>query len=416
MVEVGHDDLEALVLLADQVLNGDLDVLEGDVGSSRGPDTLAVHAASGDATGLAFNEQNTESIHAGLAGADGHGEVVGPDTVGDPLLLTVDDVVLTILGELGLTAQAGDVGSCVRLSDGKADALVTVEDAGQNAVLQGLATKVHDWRATNTETSNDVPDETSRGGAGKLISDNQLVEEIPLLWCDGSDTVWGVLGREVVRSHQTGKVSAGTHFLVDALGDLLGLVPLSHEWLNLLLNPGADLGAQGDVALVVVWGVVLRIVSNLIDAHVWYSVARTVWYHDGSAYGIKSPNSSNGSKSALSTLVTVVVAAGLATAAGAGGGGGGAAAFLVSKDPTWSLALYFLRIPAMMNQNLRGKGRGGSGYRTIVVFPELLRGVLSGDLGEDLLSTWNQSVSVNSVVDNQGWNKPGWSFWNWVRS
>lgn len=78
---------------------------------------------------------------------------------------------------------------------------------------------------------------------------------------------------------------------------------------------------------------------------------RTVWYHDGSAYGIKSPNSSNGSYCDLSSLATVVVAAGLAaaTGAGAGGGGGGAAAFLVSKDPTWSFALYFLRMPAMTN-------------------------------------------------------------------
>lgn len=70
-----------------------------------------------------------------------------------------------------------------------------------------------------------------------------------------------------------------------------------------------------------------------------------------------SPNSSNGSKSALLTLAMTVPAAGLvagaAAAFGAGGGGGGASAFLVSKDPTWSFPLYFLRIPAMTNQCLR---------------------------------------------------------------
>ena len=138
VVEVGHDDLETLVLLADQVLNGDLDVLKGDVGGSRGPDTLAVHAARGDAASLALNEQHAESVHAGLAGADGDGEVVRPDTVSDPLLLAIDDVVLAVLGELGLAAQARNVGSCVRLRDGEADTLVTVEDAGENALFQGV--------------------------------------------------------------------------------------------------------------------------------------------------------------------------------------------------------------------------------------------------------------------------------------
>ena len=51
VVEVGHDDLEPLVLLADQVLDWDLDVFEGDVGGAAGPDTLAVHAAGADTAG-----------------------------------------------------------------------------------------------------------------------------------------------------------------------------------------------------------------------------------------------------------------------------------------------------------------------------------------------------------------------------
>ena len=34
-LEVGHDDAEALVLLANQVLDRDLDVLKGDVSSTR---------------------------------------------------------------------------------------------------------------------------------------------------------------------------------------------------------------------------------------------------------------------------------------------------------------------------------------------------------------------------------------------
>lgn len=109
VVEVGHDDLEALVLLADQVLDGHLDVLEGDVGGAAAPHTLAVHAAGADAAHIALDEQHRDTIHALLTGADGGGEVVAPDTVGDPLLLAVHDVVLAILGELGLAGKVCNI-------------------------------------------------------------------------------------------------------------------------------------------------------------------------------------------------------------------------------------------------------------------------------------------------------------------
>ena len=66
VVEVGHDDwkalvyiaikrtgmgltLETLVLLANQVLNRDLDVLKSNIGGAAAPDTLAVHASRADA-------------------------------------------------------------------------------------------------------------------------------------------------------------------------------------------------------------------------------------------------------------------------------------------------------------------------------------------------------------------------------
>lgn len=102
VVEVGHDHSESLVLLADQVLHGDLDILEGDIGGATAPDTLAVHATGADTGEITLDEQKTEAVHARFAGADGSGEVVGPAAVGDPLLLAIDNVVLAILGQLGL--------------------------------------------------------------------------------------------------------------------------------------------------------------------------------------------------------------------------------------------------------------------------------------------------------------------------
>lgn len=65
VIEVGHDDyhvmlavidktlkahptLEALILLANQILDRNLDVFEGHVSSTARPDTLAVHASGVD--------------------------------------------------------------------------------------------------------------------------------------------------------------------------------------------------------------------------------------------------------------------------------------------------------------------------------------------------------------------------------
>lgn len=80
VVEVCHYDFEALVLFADEVLDGDFDVFEGYVGCATGPDALAVHAACADAAEGAFDEQDGDAVHAGFggAGADGGCEVVGP--------------------------------------------------------------------------------------------------------------------------------------------------------------------------------------------------------------------------------------------------------------------------------------------------------------------------------------------------
>ena len=94
---------EALVFLTDEVLDRDLDVLEGNVGCSATPYALAVHLAGGDTAGAALNEENTDTVHAGTTGTDGGGEVVTPNAVGNPFLFTVDNVVLAIFGKLSFT-------------------------------------------------------------------------------------------------------------------------------------------------------------------------------------------------------------------------------------------------------------------------------------------------------------------------
>src|SRR4051812_4446132 len=69
VVKVGHDDLEALVFLSDQVFNRDFNVLEGDVCGSGGPDALAVHLPDRDTWEFFFDEENGDTTHSWAAGA-----------------------------------------------------------------------------------------------------------------------------------------------------------------------------------------------------------------------------------------------------------------------------------------------------------------------------------------------------------
>lgn len=87
VVEVAEDDVDTLVLLAEQVLHGDLDVVKGDVGGSGGGGVGGLDGLCLDAL-AALDQHDAE----GLAGADTDDEVVAEDTVGDPLLGSVDNL------------------------------------------------------------------------------------------------------------------------------------------------------------------------------------------------------------------------------------------------------------------------------------------------------------------------------------
>jgi hypothetical protein len=290
VVEVCHDDFEALVLFADEVLNWHFDVFEGDVGSTARPDTLAVHAAGADAAEAAFDEQDGDAVHAFVGGADCSSEVVGPecisdctederrsidlpDTVGDPLLLAVDDVVLAILAQLGLAGKICNIRAGIRLGDGQADALVTTENVGKDTVFESLLSVLVDRWATNTKSTEDVPDETTRARTRQLICDQELVEQIPLLCRDTGGSVLDEMCRVWVDSEETREPSTLSHGLVHAVWNLLRFVPLGDVRHDLVLHPLTDLGAEVCMSLVEVWGVV-AVVPRWV--RIWDHVAERV--------------------------------------------------------------------------------------------------------------------------------------------
>lgn len=113
VVEVSHDDLEALVLLANEVLDWDLDVFKGDVGCATGPDTLAIHSSGRNTTGLALNEEHRDTVHALVACSNGSGKVVAPNTVCDPLLLAIHDVMLAVFRQLRFASEVRNVATSI---------------------------------------------------------------------------------------------------------------------------------------------------------------------------------------------------------------------------------------------------------------------------------------------------------------
>lgn len=80
--------MKAFVGLAENVLHGNLDIFECDVGSSTTPDTLAVHSPGAD-TFTALDQEQTDAAHSWATRPHRSGEVVAPDAVGDPLLFTI---------------------------------------------------------------------------------------------------------------------------------------------------------------------------------------------------------------------------------------------------------------------------------------------------------------------------------------
>lgn len=85
VVKVGHDDPHAVAFASDQITHGNGHIIQLDI--SRSTRLLASHVQSPHRhTGVALerDHQDRESVSSGATRADGHGGVVGPDSVGDP--------------------------------------------------------------------------------------------------------------------------------------------------------------------------------------------------------------------------------------------------------------------------------------------------------------------------------------------
>mmetsp|Transcript_20160 Transcript_20160/g.35830 ORF Transcript_20160/g.35830 Transcript_20160/m.35830 type:complete len:219 (+) Transcript_20160:509-1165(+) len=163
VVEVLHDVLKALVLLSQQVRLWNLDVVKGDVGGARRPNTGALHLPRLHARHVLLHEEEAQAAHASSARTAGHGEVVSEDAVGDPLLLAVEYVVVSF--ELGGGLQVGHIAACCRLCDGKAADFLTPQALWDHALLHLRGGMVVDGRQADGGSSSHSPEKASRARA-----------------------------------------------------------------------------------------------------------------------------------------------------------------------------------------------------------------------------------------------------------
>ena len=109
MVEVVHDDLKALIFLAKQVLHRDLDILKFNVGRAGQAHTLCVNLTDANTWEGLFNQNGGNTRGTGAASANRYGEIISPDTIGDPLFDTINNVVLSVRSLFGGSFQAGNM-------------------------------------------------------------------------------------------------------------------------------------------------------------------------------------------------------------------------------------------------------------------------------------------------------------------
>ena len=125
-LELPGDVVEALALLAEQVLRGDADVLEGEFARVRGVHPHLLQLA-GDAEALDLlallvtyvDDEEADPVVAGVRVGLGHqDDVVGAQAVGDEGLGAVDHPLVAVA--LGRGADPRDVGAGARLGDPQA--------------------------------------------------------------------------------------------------------------------------------------------------------------------------------------------------------------------------------------------------------------------------------------------------------
>eukprot|EP00732_Lithocolla_globosa_P003583 Lithocolla_globosa_v1_NODE_2945_length_1815_cov_5.456250.p2 type:complete len:359 gc:universal NODE_2945_length_1815_cov_5.456250:560-1636(+) len=248
MIEVGHNQAEALVEVSDEVLLWHDSVLVCDKGRASGTgvtrfDDFCLHGvAAGD-------KQQRKTTSSGFSGPDGGDEIIGVHATCDPFLSSIDDEVFAGSIEVCASAEICHIAACKRLADGKTDSFLATEHGRGDFLLHFRRSKLEHTRQTDGDSSVQSVFKTGGHSAGTLLLNDQFVEIVKLFRLHDTphQAVWSPLEvRPRSLCHCNDAYSARLHPQLLGRGSV-GLFTLESFGEDLLRKPLAHREAQVDV-------------------------------------------------------------------------------------------------------------------------------------------------------------------------
>ena len=234
-VQGGHGDLEALALLAQQILLGDLHVVEDQLGGGRGADAhLVVVIAEGEALPPLFHDEGGDTTGADVRGGHREDHIgVGLGRVGDEDLAAVEEPVITLVQSSGLGAAG--IGTGIGLGKTEGAQLLALRQGDQVLLLLLLGTVGEDGPRAQRHVGR-------QNDAGTAIHPGELLHRDGI--AQGIQTRASVL-LGIGNTHQTQL----SQFPNGLIGELIFLVHQKGLGFDLRLGKGTDFGPQGLVLL-----------------------------------------------------------------------------------------------------------------------------------------------------------------------
>ena len=240
----GH--FEAFVALAQQIFEWHLAIVEVDL---HGRGALDAHflffRPDGEAWKIAFDDKGRQVLVAREARE--HDEHIGEASVGDPDLLSVEEVVIAPGRQFGRTAPRIGVGACFRLRQGVGGDPFAGGDARQVLLLLGFVAVIHDRQAADGGLGADGGGE--REAQGHVFGEERVgleIESHPAILFRNADAAEAQLA---------GFADQGGDFLsVFLLGHLQFAAAAGHGFLDLGGTEFDDQVADHELLLAPVFG------------------------------------------------------------------------------------------------------------------------------------------------------------------
>ena len=133
--------------VSDQVVLVDLDIIKLNESGPGSLGTHAVHGAGRESRELGVDQEEGKSTHSLASSTGGDDRVVRKHSTRNPLLVSVDHVIITLLDGGG--SEVSDIGSSLGLRHSQADLLVSANDSLGDTVSHLVASVVDDRADSN---------------------------------------------------------------------------------------------------------------------------------------------------------------------------------------------------------------------------------------------------------------------------